>query len=192
MGVIFASVPNFNEFYTEMDGSDQGLECLRLLNEIIADFDELLKEDRFRGIDKIKTVGSTYMAVVGLIPEYKIQPNDPNSVRRHMTALVEYVKAMRLSLQEINSHSYNNFMLRVGGYSNTSTICSRPLSLIVFPFPHRHQYWSRCGGRDWSPEAAVRYLGQHGECGESHGLDRGARLLAGHPGGGGQLGWLAL
>ncbi|XP_016951810.1 Ca(2+)/calmodulin-responsive adenylate cyclase isoform X7 [Drosophila biarmipes] len=114
VGVIFASVPNFNEFYTEMDGSDQGLECLRLLNEIIADFDELLKEDRFRGIDKIKTVGSTYMAVVGLIPEYKIQPNDPNSVRRHMTALIEYVKAMRHSLQEINSHSYNNFMLRVG------------------------------------------------------------------------------
>ncbi|XP_032594400.1 Ca(2+)/calmodulin-responsive adenylate cyclase isoform X1 [Drosophila grimshawi] len=114
VGVIFASVPNFNEFYTEMDGSDQGLECLRLLNEIIADFDELLKDDRFRGIDKIKTVGSTYMAVVGLIPEYTIQPTDPNSVRRHMTALVEYVKAMRLSLQEINSHSYNNFMLRVG------------------------------------------------------------------------------
>lgn len=24
-----------------MDGSDQGLECLRLLNEIIADFDEV-------------------------------------------------------------------------------------------------------------------------------------------------------
>ncbi|KAM7346991.1 adenylate cyclase rutabaga isoform 1-T1 [Cochliomyia hominivorax] len=114
VGVIFASVPNFHEFYTEMDGSDQGLECLRLLNEIIADFDELLKEERFHGIDKIKTVGSTYMAVVGLIPEYKINPVDQNSVRRHMTALVEYVKAMRMSLQEINSHSYNNFMLRVG------------------------------------------------------------------------------
>ena len=41
VGVIFASVPNFHEFYTEMDGSDQGLECLRLLNEIIADFDEV-------------------------------------------------------------------------------------------------------------------------------------------------------
>lgn len=117
-----------------MDGSDQGLECLRLLNEIIADFDELLKEDRFRGIDKIKTVGSTYMAVVGLIPEYKIQPNDPNSVRRHMTALVEYVKAMRLSLQEINSHSYNNFMLRVGEYSISSTVSSRPLSNHI-PIP---------------------------------------------------------
>lgn len=48
------------------------------------------------------------------LTEYKIIPNDSNSLRRHMTALVEYVKAMRLSLQEINSHSYNNFMLRVG------------------------------------------------------------------------------
>ena len=98
----------------------------------------MLKEERFQGIDKIKTVGSTYMAVVGLIPgniifetafgpmilckfifilhvlEYKINPVDQNSIRRHMTALVEYVKAMRMSLQEINSHSYNNFMLRVG------------------------------------------------------------------------------
>lgn len=43
---------------------------------------------------------------------------DQNSIRRHMTALVEYVKAMRMSLQEINSHSYNNFMLRVGKLKN--------------------------------------------------------------------------
>ncbi|XP_037921658.1 Ca(2+)/calmodulin-responsive adenylate cyclase isoform X2 [Hermetia illucens] len=114
VGVMFASVPNFHEFYTELDGSDQGLECLRLLNEIIADFDELLKEDRFHAIDKIKTVGSTFMAAVGLIPEYKMNPSDQNSIRRHMTALVEYIKAMRIALQEINNHSYNNFLLRVG------------------------------------------------------------------------------
>lgn len=44
---------------------------------------------------------------------------DQYSVRRHMTALVEYVKAMRMSLQEINSHSYNNFMLRVGKFKIT-------------------------------------------------------------------------
>lgn len=41
VGVIFASIPNFHEFYSEMDGSHQGVECLRLLNEIIADFDEV-------------------------------------------------------------------------------------------------------------------------------------------------------
>jgi adenylate cyclase 1 len=79
VGVIFCSVPNFHEFYTELDGSNQGVECLRLLNEIIADFDEvklrlvrmysqisrysvhfqLLCEEKFHAIDKIKTVGST-------------------------------------------------------------------------------------------------------------------------------------
>jgi hypothetical protein len=33
---------------------------------------QLISEDRFRALDKIKTIGSTYMAAVGLIPEYKI------------------------------------------------------------------------------------------------------------------------
>lgn len=114
VGVIFASVPNFHEFYTELDGSNHGVECLRLLNEIIADFDELLCQERFRGIDKIKTVGSTYMAAIGLIPDYKILGTDPNSCRWHMTALIEFIKAMRLTLENINENSYNNFMLRVG------------------------------------------------------------------------------
>ena len=38
---MFASIPNFKEFYTETDVNNEGLECLRLLNEIIADFDEV-------------------------------------------------------------------------------------------------------------------------------------------------------
>lgn len=65
---MFCSIPNFHEFYTELDGNHQGVECLRLLNEIIADFDNLLTQEKFQAIDKIKTVGSTYMAAVGLIP----------------------------------------------------------------------------------------------------------------------------
>lgn len=68
VGVIFCSIPNFHEFYTELDGNHQGVECLRLLNEIIADFDNLLSHEKFQAIDKIKTVGSTYMAAVGLMP----------------------------------------------------------------------------------------------------------------------------
>lgn len=39
--VMFASVPDFKEFYTESDVNKEGLECLRLLNEIIADFDDV-------------------------------------------------------------------------------------------------------------------------------------------------------
>ncbi|XP_028177775.1 Ca(2+)/calmodulin-responsive adenylate cyclase-like isoform X3 [Ostrinia furnacalis] len=112
VGVVFASITNYHEFYMELDGNNQGMECLRLLNEIIADFDELLGEDRFSAIDKIKTVGSTYMAAVGLIPDKKM--TDEPSSRKHMATLVEFVFAMRDKLKDINDNSYNNFMLRVG------------------------------------------------------------------------------
>lgn len=39
--VMFASVPEFKEFYTESNENGDGLECLRFLNEIITDFDEV-------------------------------------------------------------------------------------------------------------------------------------------------------
>nr|CAD7409833.1 unnamed protein product [Timema poppensis] len=115
VGVVFASITNYHEFYTELDGNNQGVECLRLLNEIIADFDELLGEERFKAIDKIKTVGSTYMAAVGLIPEQRISDNDDDSTAGlYLSTLVEFVFAMRDKLLNINENSYNNFMLRVG------------------------------------------------------------------------------
>ncbi|KAB1275940.1 Adenylate cyclase type 1 [Camelus dromedarius] len=68
VGVMFASIPNFNDFYIELDGNNMGVECLRLLNEIIADFDELMDKDFYKDLEKIKTIGSTYMAAVGLAP----------------------------------------------------------------------------------------------------------------------------
>ena len=43
--IIFASIPNFSEFYVELESNNEGVECLRLLNEIIADFDEILEEE---------------------------------------------------------------------------------------------------------------------------------------------------
>jgi adenylate cyclase 2 len=68
VGVMFASIPNYKEFYDETDVNKQGLECLRLLNEIICDFDKLLLKPKFSGIEKIKTIGSTYMIASGLRP----------------------------------------------------------------------------------------------------------------------------
>ena len=44
------------------------MECIRLLNEIIIDFDEILDDEKFAGVEKIKTVGSTYMAATGITP----------------------------------------------------------------------------------------------------------------------------
>ena len=40
--VMFASIPNYQEFYNENDINTQGLECIRLLNEIICDFDKVI------------------------------------------------------------------------------------------------------------------------------------------------------
>lgn len=69
---MFATIPNFIDFYSE--DINKGIECIRLLNEIIADFDQLLDEERFSAIEKIKTIGATatYMAASGLNPTYKV------------------------------------------------------------------------------------------------------------------------
>uniref|UniRef100_A0A3Q3G620 Adenylate cyclase type 8 n=1 Tax=Labrus bergylta TaxID=56723 RepID=A0A3Q3G620_9LABR len=110
VGVMFASIPGFADFYSQTEMNNQGVECLRLLNEIIADFDELLGEERFVDIEKIKTIGSTYMAVSGLSPE-KQQCEDKWG---HLCALADFAIALKESIQEINKHSFNNFELRIG------------------------------------------------------------------------------
>lgn len=43
-------------------------ELVFIVTLFIADFDELLDETRFNCIEKIKTVGATYMAASGLNP----------------------------------------------------------------------------------------------------------------------------
>uniref|UniRef100_A0A8C7LAH7 Adenylate cyclase type 8 n=1 Tax=Oncorhynchus kisutch TaxID=8019 RepID=A0A8C7LAH7_ONCKI len=110
VGVMFASIPGFADFYSQTEMNNQGVECLRLLNEIIADFDELLGEERFQDIEKIKTIGSTYMAVSGLSPE-KQQCEDKWG---HLCELADFAIALNESIQEINKHSFNNFELRIG------------------------------------------------------------------------------
>uniref|UniRef100_A0AAX7SJS6 Adenylate cyclase type 2 n=1 Tax=Astatotilapia calliptera TaxID=8154 RepID=A0AAX7SJS6_ASTCA len=114
--VMFASIPDFKEFYTESDVNKEGLECLRLLNEIIADFDELLSKPKFSGVEKIKTIGSTYMAATGLNtspgPEYTSQEHDRQYM--HIGTMVEFAFALMGKLDLINKHSFNDFKLRVG------------------------------------------------------------------------------
>nr|XP_036228094.1 uncharacterized protein LOC106620232 [Bactrocera oleae] len=107
--ILFASIPNFSEFYVELEGNNEGVECLRLLNEIIADFDELLSEERFRYIEKIKSTGATYMAASGLTANTCDQVNFA-----HITAMAEYALQLFDKIEEVNTHSFNNFRLRIG------------------------------------------------------------------------------
>ncbi|CAL8323504.1 unnamed protein product [Merluccius merluccius] len=109
VAVMFASISNFSEFYVELEANNEGVECLRLLNEIIADFDEIISEDRFRQLEKIKTIGSTYMAASGL--------NDSTydrEGRSHILALADYSMRLREQMKYINEHSFNNFQMKIG------------------------------------------------------------------------------
>ncbi|XP_058383760.1 adenylate cyclase type 7 isoform X2 [Diceros bicornis minor] len=112
--VMFASVPDFKVFYTECDVNKEGLECLRLLNEIIADFDELLLKPKFSGVEKIKTIGSTYMAAAGLSVPSGHDNQDLERQHAHIGIMVEFSIALMSKLDGINRHSFNSFRLRVG------------------------------------------------------------------------------
>ncbi|KAG7463898.1 hypothetical protein MATL_G00181500 [Megalops atlanticus] len=109
VAVMFASISNFSEFYVELEANNEGVECLRLLNEIIADFDEIISEEQFRQLEKIKTIGSTYMAASGL--------NDSTydrAGRSHIRALADYAMRLMDQMKYINEHSFNNFKMKIG------------------------------------------------------------------------------
>ncbi|XP_069489903.1 adenylate cyclase type 4 isoform X2 [Ambystoma mexicanum] len=113
--VLFASIPDFKEFYSESDVNREGLECLRLLNEIIADFDELLSKPKFSSVEKIKTIGSTYMAATGLnATSGQDNQQDSDRIFSHIGIMVEFAIALIGKLDVINKHSFNSFKLRVG------------------------------------------------------------------------------
>lgn len=116
VGVLFASMPNFSEFYSEETVNNQGLECLRFLNEVISDFDLLLEDTKFsKDIIKIKTISSTYMAASGLTPTRIMKPSDGLLVRwAHLACLVEFALELQRVLAAINEQSFNHFVLRMG------------------------------------------------------------------------------
>ncbi|KRT84422.1 Adenylate and Guanylate cyclase [Oryctes borbonicus] len=115
IGVMFASIPNYKEFYDESDVNKQGLECLRLLNEIICEFDKLLLKPKFSGIEKIKTIGSTYMLASGLRPGKETRSGGASRKEEYnITALVDFAVLLMTNLDQINRDSFQRFKLRVG------------------------------------------------------------------------------
>ncbi|KAG6798245.1 adenylate cyclase 3 [Apis mellifera caucasica] len=111
VGVLFASMPNFADFYSEESINNQGLECLRFLNEVISDFDAILDQNKFKDIIKIKTIGSTYMAASG-ITESAESEDGPRW--GHLSTLVEFALELKKALSSINEQSFNHFVLKMG------------------------------------------------------------------------------
>ncbi|CAP29218.2 Protein CBR-ACY-4 [Caenorhabditis briggsae] len=105
--IMFATLTAFDKFYIECDGNNEGVECLRLLNEIISDFDQILDRSEFKKIEKIKTISTTYMVASGLAGEECAD----NS---HVEAIALFARELLLKLESINIHSFNDFNLRIG------------------------------------------------------------------------------
>lgn len=97
VAIIFASIVNFNEIYDE--SYEGGKECLRVLNELIGDFDELLDRPEFYSVEKIKTIGSTFMAASGLNSHMRHQQEDENE---HLYALMNFAIEMQNVVKDFN------------------------------------------------------------------------------------------
>ncbi|KAK0416611.1 hypothetical protein QR680_012590 [Steinernema hermaphroditum] len=108
--VLFASITNWNEMYEE--NFEGGREFLRVLNEVIGDFDELLDRPEFNQVEKIKTIGSTYMAASGLNPEKRKKASHPNE---HLYQLIEFALALQEALMLFNQDLLNfDFVCKLG------------------------------------------------------------------------------
>ena len=69
VAVMFASIANFSEFYVELEANNEGVECLRLLNEIIADFDEVLPGPRHVPAAPFHHLAEALMQEPGCVPD---------------------------------------------------------------------------------------------------------------------------
>lgn len=113
--VMFASIPDFTEFYTENSINEEGKRCLQVLNEIICDFDELLYIPTFTNIEKIKTIGSTYMAALGLQPgRGSHESEEEEDPTYNVLNLIKFATAMMEKLSQMNRDLQQDFRLRIG------------------------------------------------------------------------------
>lgn len=70
---------------------------------------QIISEDRFKQLEKIKTIGSTYMAASGL--------NDSTYDKvgkTHIKALADFAMKLMDQMKYINEHSFNNFQMKIG------------------------------------------------------------------------------
>ncbi|BFZ15293.1 hypothetical protein BsWGS_18331 [Bradybaena similaris] len=110
VGVIFATIVNFNEFYDEMYAG--GREYLRVLNELVSDYEVMLSEPRFKDVEKIKTISSSFMAASGLNEESRAKNKHPYA---HLFALMEFAMELEVVVARFNESIFNfSFILNIG------------------------------------------------------------------------------
>lgn len=70
---------------------------------------QIISEQKYRQLEKIKTIGSTYMAASGL----NAATYDREG-RSHVAALADYAMQLMEQMKYINEHSFNNFQMKIG------------------------------------------------------------------------------
>jgi len=109
VGVIFAKVVNFDDFYDE--SFEGGKEYLRVLNEMMGDFEDLFDDPKYKDVEKIKTIGSCLMAASGLNPS-RSDNKDPMS---HLYALMDFSLDLLEKLDQFNAEIFNfDFEMAIG------------------------------------------------------------------------------
>jgi len=103
-------VSNFDDFYDE--SFEGGKEYLRVLNELLGDFEDLFDLEKYKDIEKIKTIGSCLMAASGLNPQTHRANRDPNA---HLYALMDFSLDILKKLQLFNNDMFNfEFEMSIG------------------------------------------------------------------------------
>ncbi len=124
VGVLFASLTNFHVMYEEQ--YEGGKFYARILNEFYGDIEELFLDPRFSKIEKIKTIGSTFMAASGLQTDI----NDQNPLGKIVSSflkdilmnildsvcdLIEFALAFQATMHRFNEALLNfAFEIRMG------------------------------------------------------------------------------
>ncbi|KAI0979894.1 hypothetical protein GJ496_001936 [Pomphorhynchus laevis] len=123
VGVSFITLTNYlTDLYEEQ--FEGGQFYGRILNELYADIDNLLSDDKFNNhIEKIKTIGPTYMVASGLATSFSScerihkdnHSNNLDFAKDHLISLMEFVKAfMELADQFSASLFHFKFVVRAG------------------------------------------------------------------------------
>ncbi|MGB7441479.1 MAG: adenylate/guanylate cyclase domain-containing protein [Coleofasciculaceae cyanobacterium] len=111
--VLFADLVDF----TKLSGKISPTELVGLLNEIFSRFDRLV--ERY-GLEKIKTIGDSYMVVGGL----------PVPRPDHAEAVAEFALAMQQEIEEFNQLENQKFIMRIG--INTGAVVAGVIGIKKF------------------------------------------------------------
>lgn len=95
--VLFADIVGFTEFASALSP----IEVVEILNEIFSRFDVITEKYK---LEKIKTIGDSYMVVGGL----------PEPRPDHAEAIAKMALDMRQALVNFNKQTHNDLQLRIG------------------------------------------------------------------------------